>query len=46
MKKTILPILFGICLGGLSAQNYTLQDIVSGKFWNVASSHWFRRLME
>jgi dipeptidyl-peptidase-4 len=32
MKKTILPILFGICLGGLSAQNYTLQDIVSGKF--------------
>jgi len=27
MKKTILPILFGICLGGLSAQNYTLQDI-------------------
>ncbi|MFZ6037815.1 MAG: S9 family peptidase [Bacteroidota bacterium] len=32
MKKTILPILFGICLGGLFAQNYTLQDILSGKF--------------
>ena len=32
MKKTILPILFSICLGGLFAQNYTLQDILSGKF--------------
>lgn len=32
MKKTILPIFLSICLGGLSAQNYTLQDILDGKF--------------